>query len=167
MANAQALALDHVLAGRCDVEQQIDQVILEQIGLVDIKKAAMRARQQPRLERLDALAQRAFEIERTDHAVLRGAERQIDDRDRRKFAFHRAPRAARSWHSAQPIRSRPDRSDSGTRPPRAFCGNRRRQRAHRGRLAGAAVAEYQNAADGRIDRRDQQRQLHLVLADDR
>ena len=33
-------------------------------------------------------------------------------------------------------------------------------------LAGAPVAEDQHAADTRIDRRDQDRELHFVLADD-
>jgi hypothetical protein len=79
MADAEALALDDVLARGRDVEQQVDDVVLEQVDLVDVEKAAMRAGQQPGLEGLLAMRQRALEIERADDAILRRAERQVDD----------------------------------------------------------------------------------------
>jgi hypothetical protein len=36
-----------------------------------------------------------------------------------------------------------------------------------GRLAGPAIAEHHDPAESRIDCRDQQREFHLVLTDDR
>ena len=92
MAHAQPLALDHVLAGGGDVEQQIDQMILQQIHLVDVQKAAIGAGQQAGLERLDASRQRPLEIERADHAVLGGAERQVDHRHRHQLGLQRPMR---------------------------------------------------------------------------
>ena len=96
MPDAETLPLDDVLAGCRHIEQQIDQMILEQIDFVDIEKAAIGARQQPGLERLDALRQRAFQIERADDAVLGRAERQVDDRHRRLARFERALQATRA-----------------------------------------------------------------------
>ena len=62
-------------------------MILEQIDLVDVEKTTVCARQQPRLERLDPLAQRLFKIQRADQPVLAGPERQVDHRHRRmRFA---------------------------------------------------------------------------------
>ncbi len=100
MAHAQALALDDVLAGRRNVEQHVDQMVLEQVHLVDVQKAAMRAREQARLERLHAVRERAFEIERADDAVLGRAERQVDHGHGRRLAPERDPRASRARHSA-------------------------------------------------------------------
>ena len=82
MADAKALALDNVLARGRHIEQEVDDVIFEQIDFVDVQKTAVRARQQPRLEGLLAMRQRFFDIERTDDAVFRYAERQIDNRYR-------------------------------------------------------------------------------------
>ena len=90
VAHAQALALDDVLARGRDVEQQVDEVILEQVDLVDVEEAAVGARQQAGLERLHALRQRAFEVERADDAVLGRAERQVDHRHRHQAALRRA-----------------------------------------------------------------------------
>ena len=89
VADAQALALDHVLARGRDVEQQVDQVVLEQVDLVDVEKAAIGAGQQAGLERLLAVRQRALEVERADDAVLGGAQRQVDHRHRRDAAAAR------------------------------------------------------------------------------
>ena len=87
MAHAQALALDHVLARGGHVDQQVDQMVVEQVDLVDVQKAAVRARQQPGLEGLDALRQRALEVERADDAVLGGAQRQVDHRHRHQVGL--------------------------------------------------------------------------------
>ena len=81
VAHAQALAFDHVLARRRDVDEQIHEVILEQVHLVDVEEAAVRARQQPRFERLLAARQRTLQVERADHAILGRTERQIDHGD--------------------------------------------------------------------------------------
>ena len=82
VADAQALALDDVDARRRNVEQQVDQMVLQQVDLVDVEKAAMGAGQQAGLEGLLAGDQRLFQIERAGDAILGRAERQVDHRHR-------------------------------------------------------------------------------------
>ena len=86
MADAQARRARPRFRRGGDIEQQIDEMVFEQIDLVDVEKAAVGSRQQARLERLLAARQRAFQIERADHAVLGRAERQIDHRHRPRAA---------------------------------------------------------------------------------
>ena len=165
MTDAQAFALDDVFAGCGDVEQQIDQMIFQQIGLIDVKKAAMRPGQQSRLERLLAARQRPFQIERADDAILGRAERQIDHRHRHLRRFQRAlgrAGAALVAEFRRPVRI----AIVAAADDDLHLRQQRRQRAHRRGLSGAAIAEGEHAADLGIDRRDQQRELHLVLADD-
>ena len=92
MADAEPLALHHVLARGGDVEQQVDEVVFQQVHLVDVEEAAVGAGQQSGLERLLAARQRPLEVERADHPILRGAERQIDHRHRRRPGLERALR---------------------------------------------------------------------------
>src|SRR5262245_3859785 len=89
MSHTQALTLDNIFARRRDVEQQVDQMILQEIHLVDVEKAAVRACQQTRLERLDALSERALEVKSPDDSVLGRSKRKIDDRNRNLFSFAR------------------------------------------------------------------------------
>jgi hypothetical protein len=165
----QALALDHVLARGCDVDQQVDQVVLEQVDLVDVQEAAVRPRQQPGLEVLLAVGERALEVEGAEHAVLGHAQWQVDHRHRHDAGGKPGLAPAGFGHAAA-------RAESGRRRRRAVVGaavdhlharQQRGQRPHRGALAGAAVAEHEHAADARVDGGDQQRTAHLVLADDR
>ena len=165
MTDAQSFALDDVFAGCGDIEQQIDQMIFQQIGFIDVEKPAMRAGQQSRLECLFAARQRAFQVERADDAIFRGAERQIDHRHRHLRRFQRALGGAGTAIVAKlgrvvriAIIAAPDHD--------LHFRQQTRKRAHRGGFSGAAIAERQHAADLGIDRCDQQRELHLVLADD-
>ena len=73
--------LDHVLPRGRHVDQQVDQVVLQQVHLVDIQKAPVRPRQQPRLERPLPPRQRPLQIQRANHPVLRRPQRQIDHRN--------------------------------------------------------------------------------------
>ena len=79
VAHAQTLALDDVLARRCDIDEEIDQVILEEVHLVDIEEAAVGAGEQARLEGAFAACERALQVEGADDAVLGGAQRHVDD----------------------------------------------------------------------------------------
>ena len=165
VAHRQALALDHVLARGGHVDQQVHEVVLEQVHLVDVEEATIRAREQSGLERLHALRQRALEVERADDAVFGGPEREVDHRDRHVVRLR--------------LRAGPEAGAVGTgiggrariaRVTAADHGPHRRQQcrsAHRGGLAGAAVTEHEDAAHARVDGGDQDRLLHLVLADDR
>jgi hypothetical protein len=80
MAHAQAFALDHVDTGGGDIKQQIDEMILQQIDLVDIEKAAMGLGKQAGLKGAFARNKRLFDIERTADPVFGGAKRQIHHR---------------------------------------------------------------------------------------
>ncbi len=80
MAHGQSLALDQIDPGGRDVEQQVNEMILEQIGLVDVEEAAVGRGEQAGLEMFFAGIQRAFQIERSNHTVLCGAKRKVDDR---------------------------------------------------------------------------------------
>ena len=147
-------------------------MILEQIDLVDIEKAAIGARQQPRLERFLAMRQRTLQIECADDTVLGRAERQVDHRHRHLVCFEpgRLLRLAARLGSRAALRALRGgigrialvgTADDGAHW-RQQCG----KRTHRSGLASAAITERQHAADLRIDGGDHQRQLHLVLADD-
>ena len=165
MTNAEPLSLDDIFAGGRDIEQKVDDVILEQIHLVDIEKAAMSPRQQPRLEPGLAGHESAFEIERTGHAILGGAERQVDDRNRSGPLAQRPLQQRFRAGFAMGCRfggiaavEAVDRHLHG--------GKYGGQGADGGRLAGSAIAEHQHPADSGIDGRQRQGQLHLVLGDD-
>jgi hypothetical protein len=104
VADAEPLPLDHVLAGGGGVQQEVHKVVLQQVHLVDVEETAVRAGEQPRLERLDALGQRPLQVERADNAVLGGAQREIDDGDRRALALQRSVLPARPALSAERAR---------------------------------------------------------------
>jgi len=72
MAEGDALPLDHVYAHRGGVEQDIHNVIIQQVDFVDIKQTAVCGSQHARLEMALAFLNRAFDIQRADHAVLCG-----------------------------------------------------------------------------------------------
>ena len=55
-------------------------MILQKIDFVYVEKSTVGLREEARLERLLAARQRPFEIERADDAVLRRAERKINQR---------------------------------------------------------------------------------------
>ena len=120
MAHAQALAFDDIHPGGRHVEQEIDKMILQKIDFVDVEKAAVGQRKQPRLERFFTARKRPFEIERADDAILGRAEREFDHRDRLRCAFERAARRAGAAGPRTSPRARRVRNGRGTRRPRAF-----------------------------------------------
>ena len=73
------VALDVHPPHRGGVEQHVDQVVVQQIDLVDIEHAAVRAGQQTRRECVLAVAQHLLQVQRTDDAVLGRADRQLDE----------------------------------------------------------------------------------------
>jgi hypothetical protein len=164
--DAETFALDHVLARRRHVEEEVDEVVLEKIGLVDVEKAAMGAGEKAGLERLDALGQRPLEVERAHDPVLRRPERQVDDRNRDKGDLvSPAPGfgPALVTDVAGLLRS----AIIGTACNHPHAGQKRRERANRRRFAGPPIAEDENATDTRVDGGDHQGELHLVLSHDR
>ena len=55
---------------RTRVEHHVHQAVVQQVDLVDVQDAAVGPGQQPRLERLDALGQRLFDVNGAADAVL-------------------------------------------------------------------------------------------------
>ena len=79
VAEADALALDHVDAHRRRVEQQVHHVVVEQVDLVHVEQAAIGRGQHARLEMALALLDGPLDVQRADHAVLGGADRQVHE----------------------------------------------------------------------------------------
>ena len=145
--------------------KQIDQMILEKIDLVYVEKSAVGLREQARLERFLAARQRAFEIERADHAVLGRAERQVDHGDRLQCGLEGAPR--RGGADGAQARRRRRIAMIGAADDGPHFGQKRGQRPHRRRFSGSPVAESEHAADRRIHGCDQEGRFHVFLSDDR
>src|SRR5690606_13415995 len=82
VADRDAVPLDRHLAGGGGVEQQVDEVVVEQVDLVDVQDAAVGASQEPGLELDGAGSERLLEVERAEHPVLRGPDRQLHQTDR-------------------------------------------------------------------------------------
>ena len=74
-----AVTFDVTDAQRRRVKQQVDKVVVQEIDLVDVEQAAMRRRENSRLERSDTTGQRPFEVERSDQSVFGGAHRKFDE----------------------------------------------------------------------------------------
>src|SRR5919199_660245 len=83
MLGGDALALDSVATRRGNVEEEINEVIFEQVHLVYVEEAAVRAREQAGLEGSAPFGERALDVERARDAILRRVERQLDDGDAR------------------------------------------------------------------------------------
>ncbi len=137
-------------------------MVLQEVHLVDVEEAAVGPGEQPRLEGPLAAGERPLQVERADDPVLGGAERQVDHRH--------GPRLGPALAAAGAVRAGGGGrlrvagiGAAGHRPHRRQQGGERPDR--RG-LAGAAIAQHQHAADQRIDRRDQQRLAHRILADE-
>ena len=166
VAHRQAFALDHVFARGGHVDQQVDQVVFQQVDLVDVEKAAVRLGQQAGLKRLHALRQGALQIQRTDHAVFGGAQRQVDHGHRNEVGLGRAARGPQRGAFGAAASGLGRIAAVAAALHRFHLGQQRGQGAHRGRFAGAPVAQHQNAADAGVDGGNQDRRLHLFLADD-
>ena len=78
-----AVAFDVHPAHRGGVEQHVDQVVVQQVDLVDVQHAAVCAGQQSRREGVLTVAQHTLQVQRADHAVLGGADGQLDQRPTR------------------------------------------------------------------------------------
>src|SRR5205085_2452778 len=127
----------------------------------DVQDPAVRRGQQPRLKRPPALAQGALEVQGSEYAVLGGAERQVHEGGQGfgGAAFPRggAVRAlgpgaggvAVEWASLDQRQRREQR-------PQGPGG---------GALGGALLAAHQHAADGRVDRVQQEGCLQRLLPD--
>ena len=128
-----AVAFDVHPAHRGGVEQHVDEVVVQQVDLVDVQHAAVRARQQTRREGVLAVAQHALQIQRADHPVLGGADGQLDERrirvDRGKHLRRgHAPPSTSPCPSRRGSARRRSRAAPRTAPVPAAAGRDRRWR---------------------------------------
>lgn len=94
-----AVAFDVHPAHRGGVEQHVHQMVVQQVHLVDVEHAVVSGGQQAGTEGLLAVTQHPFQIERADHAVLGGADRQFHQPSRR--APVSSTTGGSSWASAR------------------------------------------------------------------
>src|SRR5258708_15237221 len=73
------LTLDGVDAHRRRIEQHVNDVVVEQVDLVDVKDVAVGFGEHSRLKASRAFLQRRLEVDGADHTVLGRVDRQLDD----------------------------------------------------------------------------------------
>src|SRR6185295_19363910 len=78
MLNRNVFSFNLVATRHGNVEQQINEMVLEQVDFVYIKKASVRARQQTRLKSFYSLAQGSLDIYRTTDAIFSSSQRQVN-----------------------------------------------------------------------------------------
>src|SRR5271157_4406265 len=79
-------------------------MILEEVHFINVQEAAVRPREQTRIEGFFPVHQGAFEVECANHAVFGRAKREIDDGNRSKAALWGAVRLAADTFVAQRAR---------------------------------------------------------------
>ena len=159
VAYRDGVALDVADPHRGGVEEDVDEMVGQQVDLVDVQDAAMRARQQAGFEGPFA-CQRAPEVQRADEPVDRRADRQLHQR---RGPWRDLDRAVHATVGREVAGSEAEGLVDGRRHRR----EQRRQRAHGGRLRRPALAAHEHAADLRADGVDEQRLEQRLLADDR
>ena len=147
------VALDRRAAHRRGVEQQVDEVVVQQVDLVDVQDPAVRLGEQPGLVVRLAGGQGALEVQRAEHPVLGGTDRQLDEPHRTLLDL-----GARDL-----ARVAVERVVGGDLDRRQDSG----EGAHDRRLGGALLAAHQHTADRGRDRRQHQGQRHVPGLDDR
>ena len=156
-----ALALNGCASHRGGVEKRVDEVVVQQIDLVDVEQPAMRRGEQAGLIVRHTFGQRAFQVERADHAVFGGADRQLDQPYRPPMSRRAVVRAVRA--------SGVGRCRIAGKPAAVHDIDVRQQpgeRAHHRRLRGSFLAAHQHTADGGRDRGEDQRQAQFRHPDD-
>ena len=155
------------LGGR--VQDGIDNIIREQVDLVNVEQVAVGLGQDAAADAQAFMDGGAF-VDPADHILQAGVERQLHQPDPvggdQRLAFGvlaGAVRADRIDAAGLDIFGQAAVIAQG-----AFdLGKNIQQGADGGGLGGAARADQQDAAHGRIDQPEQERQFHLVLADNR
>ncbi len=165
VAEGDALSLHDVAPHGRRVQQQVDYVVVQQVHLVNVEQAPVGRSQHARLELFPAGLDRHLDIQRADHPVLGGADRQIHEA--------RGPVVARKalppGHPLAAIVAKPLGAGriaaKGAIGYYVDLGQQCRQRSGRSRLGGAALSTDQNSAYVGADGVEDQRRFHRILAD--
>jgi hypothetical protein len=152
-----AVALHRGAAHRGRVEQEVDQVVVQQVDLVDVEHAAVRASQQAGLVAGDAASEGLLEVEGAEHAVLGGTHGQLDEPHRAGLdRCVRPERTVRRQGGVGRIAGEPVARDHLDRRQHG------REGTHERRLGRALLPSYEHAADGGRDRREDEGEGHVV-----
>ena len=167
MRDRHPLALDRVLPHRRGIEEHVDDVIIEQVHLVDVEDVAVRLGEHARLELLLAALDGSLDIDRADDAILGRVDGQLHHAHaatptRQRLAVFHAHGALHALQVGVIRRAAVAAVGHDVKPWQEFC-----QRADGRRFRGALLSADQHAADGGIDRVENQRLFHQVLAHDR
>ncbi len=141
-------------------------MVVEQVHLVDIKDVAVGLGEHARLESTRALLQGRLEVDGPHHPVLGRVDRQLDHphtSGRHRQLARPRPLPAVGAPVLGVVRVAPEM----TAFHHLLVRKQTCQRSHRRGLAGAFLAADEHAPDRRVDGVENQRELHLILADDR
>jgi hypothetical protein len=136
-------------------------MVLEQVDLVDIKKASIRTGQQSRIKCFPPSRKRTLNIDGPTNAIFRGSQRKFHDRHRTLLRTELAILFTLITQASTVFWIAVIRTPLNDRNFRQQIS----ERSHRGRLSGPAMPHDQDASDQRIDDIQQQGQLHLLLPD--
>ena len=137
-------------------------MIIEQIDLVDVKKAPVRPGQKARIEGPFPLSQGLFQIQSTHHPIFRSAKGQIDHGHRGPRTLFLAPGPAGLTGPTLPGGI----AAVGTALHHRHAWQQGREAAHRRGFSRAAIPEDHDAPKTRIHHRQEQGLLHPVLGND-
>ena len=146
--------------GGC-VQQQVDEVVVEQVDLVDVEDPAVGTGEQPGLVLRPALGKHPFQVQRAEHPVLGGPDRQLDQPHGAGLGLRVRPERAveRAGVRVVGIDGEPVAGEDVDR------WQHRGQRPDHGGLRGALLAADQHPADVGRDRGQDQGERHVVGTD--
>ena len=166
MGEGDAFALDDVHAAGGRIQEDVDNVVVEQVDFIDVEEAAVGGGEHARFVTALAFLDGPFDVERANHPVFRGGNRQVDERG--AAFFHRqgfsagGPLTAFGAPGGRPVRIA-DEAASGD------GANLRKQGGQgpcRGGFGRAAFAADEHPADAWVNGIKQERALHAFLAGD-
>ena len=82
MPDTDTFTLNNIATTGCNVKQNINKMIVEQVHLVDIEKSTVGLCKKPRFKRLYTTGQGLLDINSTADTVFRSTERKINNRNR-------------------------------------------------------------------------------------
>ena len=142
-------------------------MVVEQVHLVDVEDVAIRLGEHARLKAPAAGAQGRFDVDGAHDAIFGRVDRELDH-PHAAFVVRQHARRLQP-HPAVGAESLPVGRVAAEMAAldHVVLGEQPRQPTHRGRLAGSLLAAYEDPADRRDDRVEDEGQLHRFLADDR
>ena len=157
-----SLSLDGVDAHRSRIQQHVHNVVIQQVDLIHIQDISVCRRQDSGLKFLFAVLERVLHVQRSNHSILGGADRQVDNSHPPDGYFLLRLLTARLTPEGRVIR---------VTAKAAACdfpsfSQHLCQSADCGGFCRSLLSANQHAAQGRIDDIQYQCPLHLLLSHD-